>query len=57
MRVSLQATENAKPQYIKVRPSEDNPFLKFQTIDLRFYLTIAPALDAYLSEYTSVFDI
>ncbi len=57
MRVSLHATENAKPQYIKVRPSEDNPFLKFQTIDLRFYLTIAPALDAYLSEYTSVFDI
>jgi hypothetical protein len=40
MRVSLHATENAQPQYIKVRPPEDHPFLKFQAVDLRFDLSI-----------------
>jgi len=40
IRVSLLATENAKPQYIKVRSPEDNPFLKFQAVDLRFDLAI-----------------
>ena len=29
MRVSLHATENAKPQYITVRPPEDHPGLSF----------------------------
>jgi hypothetical protein len=36
IRVSLHATENAKPQYIKVLPPEDHPGLSFQAVDLRF---------------------
>jgi hypothetical protein len=32
----LDSAEDAQPQEVEVRPAEDNAFLQFQAVDLRF---------------------
>src|SRR5260370_38151298 len=38
----LHTAEDTQPQYIEIRPAEDDTFLKFQVVYLRFDLPLAP---------------
>ncbi len=38
----LDAAEDTKPEEIKIRTARDDPLLKFQAVDLRLDLPVAP---------------